>query len=520
MKKLFFSLFAFVCLSNFLIAQIPTNGLVSYYPFNGNANDSSGRGNNGTVYGETLTTDRFGNCGQAYKFNGINNFIEVPNSADNNIINSDFTVSFWMKTYGNDTMGGVIGKNYYGQWNGYFFMTNDNNTGYCTAYKHAYFYVAAGYQQDVCSDSAICKDTTWHFLTGVYNYSANLAKLYVDGVLQSTTGTSSGSTSNSDPLYIGGNFSDNAFYYNGVLDAIRIYQRALSDTEVVQLYNEPNPAYGSNCTPVAACNKSFTYAVDTAGQVNFTSDSTVTLSSWSFGDGSTSTSLNPSHTYVSNGVYTVQENVIDSLNNILCSTTQTISITNVACSAPAAYASYIIVADSVPHWWDIYVNYSQSVVNAIWYWGDGTSSSGLFPSHAYDSAGVYAICVTAYNSCGDSTTYCNSDSIYRLSNHANSNSLMTNVNVISNTQTGINKLSITNNQIKVYPNPSNGAFVVEPTTNTQQTITLYDINGNSVFSQSINGKTTIDVSNLNASIYNLSILSEGGIVNKRVVIVK
>ena len=46
------------------------DGLVAYYPFNGNANDESGNGNNGTVNGATLTTDRFGNTNKAYSFNG------------------------------------------------------------------------------------------------------------------------------------------------------------------------------------------------------------------------------------------------------------------------------------------------------------------------------------------------------------------------------------------------------------------------------------------------------------------
>ena len=47
---------------------------------NGNSNDSSGNGNNGTVYGATLTTDRFGNANSANSFNGTNNYIEIPNS--------------------------------------------------------------------------------------------------------------------------------------------------------------------------------------------------------------------------------------------------------------------------------------------------------------------------------------------------------------------------------------------------------------------------------------------------------
>ena len=52
-----------------------TNGLVAYYPFNGNANDASGNGNNGIVNGATLASDRFGRANQAYSFNGTNNYV-------------------------------------------------------------------------------------------------------------------------------------------------------------------------------------------------------------------------------------------------------------------------------------------------------------------------------------------------------------------------------------------------------------------------------------------------------------
>jgi len=55
-----------------MTAQIPTNGLVAYYLFNSNANDGTVNANNGTVYGATLTTNRFGVANSAYKFNGTN----------------------------------------------------------------------------------------------------------------------------------------------------------------------------------------------------------------------------------------------------------------------------------------------------------------------------------------------------------------------------------------------------------------------------------------------------------------
>ena len=54
-------------------SYVPTNGLVGWWGFNGNANDESGLGNNGTVVGATLTNDRFGNFNGAYRYNGSNN---------------------------------------------------------------------------------------------------------------------------------------------------------------------------------------------------------------------------------------------------------------------------------------------------------------------------------------------------------------------------------------------------------------------------------------------------------------
>lgn len=62
-----------------LLAQVPsyvpTNGLVGYWPFNGNANDESGNGNNGTVNGTTVVTDKNGNLNSAYSFDGTSNNI-------------------------------------------------------------------------------------------------------------------------------------------------------------------------------------------------------------------------------------------------------------------------------------------------------------------------------------------------------------------------------------------------------------------------------------------------------------
>ena len=58
-------------------SYVPANGLVGWWPFNGNANDESGNGNNGTVNGATLTSDRFGTNNKAYLFDGVDDKINT-----------------------------------------------------------------------------------------------------------------------------------------------------------------------------------------------------------------------------------------------------------------------------------------------------------------------------------------------------------------------------------------------------------------------------------------------------------
>jgi type IX secretion system substrate protein/VCBS repeat protein/FG-GAP repeat protein len=76
------------------------------------------------------------------------------------------------------------------------------------------------------------------------------------------------------------------------------------------------------------------------------------------------------------------------------------------------------------------------------------------------------------------------------------------------------------NEINIYPNPNNGSFVIETNSTEKQTMQIYDINGKLVLNQTINGKTNIDASNLADGVYNISLLSNDGITNKRVVIVR
>jgi len=75
-------------------SYVPTNGLVGWWGFNGNAQDGSGNGNHGTVTGATLTTDRFGNQNAAYSYS--NSRISI-NSTNLPLGNSNRSFSLWFQ---------------------------------------------------------------------------------------------------------------------------------------------------------------------------------------------------------------------------------------------------------------------------------------------------------------------------------------------------------------------------------------------------------------------------------------
>ena len=89
MKRLFLTLTLSILFIPFGISQdlpsyVPTDGLVAYYPFNGNANDESGNGNHGTVNGATLTSDRNGNENSSFSFNGESDDVRINLNTINN----------------------------------------------------------------------------------------------------------------------------------------------------------------------------------------------------------------------------------------------------------------------------------------------------------------------------------------------------------------------------------------------------------------------------------------------------
>ncbi|MDH4403141.1 MAG: hypothetical protein QE264_02720, partial [Flavobacterium sp.] len=96
MKKhlLFFALL-YVSIGNAQVpSYVPSNGLVGYWSFNGNANDVSGNGNNGTNNGATLINDRFGNANSAYELSTLTDNLTV-NNVQPAFNNNALSVSLW-----------------------------------------------------------------------------------------------------------------------------------------------------------------------------------------------------------------------------------------------------------------------------------------------------------------------------------------------------------------------------------------------------------------------------------------
>ena len=221
------------------------NGLVGYWPFCGNANDASGNGNNGTVNGATLTADRFGNASSAYSFDGVSNYIVVPNNSILNNLNS-LTLSYWVNVVNFPSVSNVIsgtitkwyqtgscGSNtdHFGTW-----ITYDNRIVGGTR-----LYSALGTMPQ--TNSTVVQGN-WYHVVFTHNTAVGGA-LYVNGVLISTLNTSGSLCTTTNNLFFGcDNMSGSLWrFLNGKLDDIAIYSHALSASEVQQLYTLGNVTY-------------------------------------------------------------------------------------------------------------------------------------------------------------------------------------------------------------------------------------------------------------------------------------
>jgi hypothetical protein len=215
-----------------------TNGLEGYWPFCGNANDDSGNGNNGTVNGATLTTDRFGNSNSAYSFDGVNDYINL-----NKTLPSQFSISLWVlvtsyKTYiapGQNIIGsqiiGNINNNYSisGFGCGLSGLQSQYGTHGCS------FWNSTG-NPNINSNNIISLNS-WRQIVCTYDgitlnyYDANQLVGSVNGnYIQNPSNLTVGAR-----LF---HLNGPDFFLEGKVDDIGIWNRALTPSEITSLYNQ------------------------------------------------------------------------------------------------------------------------------------------------------------------------------------------------------------------------------------------------------------------------------------------
>jgi len=241
-KNVNFTFLLIVIVALSAIGQVPANGLVGYWPFNGNADDASGNGNHGTVSGATLTTDRFGNANSAYSFNSSSsNYIEIP---DNALLRpGQITISLWVNSsvvFLPRAQAVLVKTN----------ISNAQNEQYAIAirpngsYNYPDFALkfnsscqpGAGWVSAANANTASTVNN-WHHFVGIFNGDSLM--LYHDNVL-SAIDLRTGAIDDcpGGTLNIGRNWSQFPDYFQGSIDDIRIYNRAFSEAEVAELYNE------------------------------------------------------------------------------------------------------------------------------------------------------------------------------------------------------------------------------------------------------------------------------------------
>ncbi|BDU50639.1 LamG-like jellyroll fold domain-containing protein [Haliovirga abyssi] len=197
--------------------------LVLDYRLIGDAKDSSGNNNNGIVSNAVLTQDRNNRNDSAYKFAGTNSsYISTSNSNSLNI-SSNITVASWVK-WDINPQDGVLNNKIIDKSGQYSLGHNGDNSKFSFGLNG----------NKSIESSSIVNTNRWYFVVGTYDGSS--LKIYVNGNLENQTNYSDPIITNTNSILTGKNFS-------GIIDEVKIYNLALNNTEILNMYNEEKPSY-------------------------------------------------------------------------------------------------------------------------------------------------------------------------------------------------------------------------------------------------------------------------------------
>jgi concanavalin A-like lectin/glucanase superfamily protein/immunoglobulin I-set domain protein len=236
---------ALMCLPlQLLLGSTLDDGLIAYYPFTGNANDASTNGNNGTIVGAQLTTDRNGNPNQAYLFNGTSDYVNIGQGVKPNF---PLTVTAWIYPTSVDIESHAIFRsgtfNNAGNYNGVLLSYSGKGFLYGFIGSGPYSSPANYSSRAMTYPPGVIQPNQWTHVALVW-IDFQTTKFYMNGVLQTDqpNGYGSGTTIVNTATDGAIGIQDNPSYpapFMGKLDEIRVYSRQLTPSEINTLAIEP-----------------------------------------------------------------------------------------------------------------------------------------------------------------------------------------------------------------------------------------------------------------------------------------
>ena len=223
-------------------SYVPTNGLVGWWPFNGNANDESGNGNNSSQNSAQLTFDRFQIANSAYSFGVNSGYTTIPNSTSISSIQSGLTLSLWTTLGSSGQNARILElRGAYGGGGNAGFVILKNGSG--PNLEVRWYSNGGNTNVSIPSSSSIVNmcPSCWVHLVYTADGINGIGKLYVNGVLFETNsgaqnqGIITQCNYNNNPLYIGAEPGQISFW-GGKIDDLGIWNRALTQQEVANLY--------------------------------------------------------------------------------------------------------------------------------------------------------------------------------------------------------------------------------------------------------------------------------------------
>jgi PKD repeat protein len=318
------------------------------------------------------------------------------------------------------------------------------------------------------------------------------------------------STAGAGAYYILTTGDGSTYTLNGFLNSItHLYTQPGAYEYCISIYDSITPCYDTYCDSIYIntvanpnCDGYFTYLnQQTAYDFDFTSAGANTVNvthAWTFGDGNTSSLENPSHTYMSNGAYEVCHTVTDVNGNCTDTYCDSVYVNTNPNPGPCQSSFYWYQDSSTTQTVMMFNNSNGNALSYYWDFGDGNTSTQAYPTHQYQSTGIFYVCLTITDNnplmpC--TSTYC--DSVWVTFKAQGFT-----INVYPGSVAGIEYAE--ESQLSFYPNPVNNILTIE--SEESGSVILMDLNGKVILDKKIDaGESQLDLTAIESGVYLLSI---------------